>query len=224
MIDAVIFDMDGVMFDTETLNMRAWMEAGTLHGYVVTEEMVHAHIGANVQFTRNLMEKHFGPEFDFDAVRADRIRIAFEDIKENGMPVKPGLVELLDWLRGRGFRTAMATSSERRFVDFYLERSGIRHPFDVIVTGDMVTRSKPEPDIFLKAAEELRTEPVRCMVLEDSYNGIRAARAAGTVPVMIPDLLPPTLEMERLFHVKLDSLKEVAPLIEALNSEGGGAS
>ena len=223
MIEAVIFDMDGLMFDTETLNMNAWITAAAKHGYVMTEEMVHAHIGANVHFTRRLMMGHFGPEFDFDTVRADRIAVAFEEIERSGVPVKPGLPELLRWLKGRRVKTAMATSSERRFVDFYRDHTGLDHAFDAVISGEMVTRSKPEPDIFLKAASELGAAPANCMVLEDSYNGIRAAHAAGMIPVMVPDLLPPTPDVKPLLHAMVPSLHDVAPLIEELDSAKGKA-
>lgn len=204
------------MFDTETLNMRGWIEAGRRHGYEMTQEVVYGHIGANLATTRRLMTEHFGPGFDFDAVRADRVAWSFAQIEKNGMPEKPGLRSLLGWLRTNGIKTAIATSSERRFVDFYMAHSDLGHPFDVIVTGDRVTRSKPEPDIFLKAAEELGVLPVDCVVLEDSHNGIRAAHAAGMRPVMVPDLLPPTPEMEGLLYRRVDSLNDVIPLLEEL--------
>lgn len=216
LISAIIFDMDGLMFDTETLNMKGWIEAGRRHGYAMTEDVVFGHIGANLAATRRLMTEHFGPGFDFDAVRADRVAWTFAHIERNGMPEKPGLRELLVWLRANDLKTAIATSSERRFVDFYMAHADLGHPFDAIVTGDRVTRSKPEPDIFLKAAEELGAAPADCVVLEDSYNGIRAAHAAGMRPVMVPDLLPPTPEVEPLLYRRADSLKDVIPILEAL--------
>ncbi|MDO4787527.1 MAG: HAD family phosphatase [Fretibacterium sp.] len=218
MIAAVIFDMDGLMFDTEALNMKGWMEAGRRHGYEMTEEVVYGHIGANLATTRRLMTEHFGPGFDFDAVRADRVAWSFAQIEQNGMPEKPGLRELLAWLRGKALRTAIATSSERRFVDFYLGHADLGHSFDAIVSGDRVARSKPAPDIFLQAASELCATPADCVVLEDSYNGIKAAHAAGMRPVMVPDLLPPTPEVEGLLYRRVDSLSGVIPILEALHA------
>lgn len=217
MIAAVIFDMDGLMFDTEALNMRGWVEAGRRHGYEMTKEVVYGHIGANLATTRRLMTEHFGSGFDFDTVRADRVAWTFAHIERNGMPEKPGLRTLLAWLRASGLKTAIATSSERRFVDFYMAHTDLGHPFGAIVTGDRVARSKPEPDIFLKAAEELGADPADCVVLEDSYNGIRAAHAAGMRPIMVPDLLPPTPEVEALLYRRADSLDAVIPILEELN-------
>lgn len=207
------------MFDTEALNLRGWIEAGRRHGHTMTQEVVHGHIGATLAVTRRLMMEHFGPGFDFDAVRADRIAWTFAHIERHGMPEKPGLRELLAWIRASGLKTAIATSSERRFVDFYMAHTDLRHPFDAIVTGDRVARSKPEPDIFLKAAEELGADPVDCVVLEDSYNGIRAAHAARMRPIMVPDLLPPTPEVERLLYRRADSLHDVIPILEELNRD-----
>ena len=205
------------MFDTEALNMKGWIEAGRQHGYEMTEEVVFGHIGANLATTRRLMTERFGPGFDFDAVRADRVAWSFAYIERNGMPEKPGLRALLSWLRDSAVKTAIATSSERRFVDFYMAHANLGHPFDAVVTGDQVARSKPEPDIFLRAAAELGVSPADCVALEDSYNGIKAAHAAGMRPVMVPDLLPPTPEVERLLYRRVDSLNEVIPLLEALS-------
>jgi len=214
LIKAVIFDMDGLMFDTETLNAAAWKAAGKLHGFEMTDELLKAHIGSNVETTKRLMQEHFGADFDFEAVRAGRIAYSFRHIEENGMPLKPGLRELLAFLNQNGILTALATSSGEMFVRFYLEHAALDHEFDVIVSGDKVKKGKPEPDIFLTALAGLGVEAEECLVLEDSYNGITAAHRAGIRSVMIPDLLPPTPEIEKLFFRKADVLTDVIPLIE----------
>lgn len=218
MIKAVIFDMDGLMFDTETLNMEGWKFAGKLHGYDMPEDLIRAHIGANAVTTRKLMQEHFGANFDFDAVRRDRIDHAFRYIKKHGMPLKPGLQKLLAYLKEKNIKTAIGSSSEERFVRFYLEHADLDHTFDVVVCGDMVDRSKPEPDIFLLALERLGVAAEQCLVLEDSYNGIIAAHRAGIRCVMIPDLLPPTPETEKLLFRRVHSLTDVIDLIEELHS------
>jgi HAD superfamily hydrolase (TIGR01509 family) len=215
-LKAVIFDMDGLMFDTEALNMKGWKAAGKRHGYEMPDELIHSHIGANVETTKRLMREHFGDGFDFDAVRGDRIDFAFRFIEENGTPLKPGLKELLAFLERRGLKTAVASSSEERFVRFYLEHAKLGHEFDVLVSGDMVKKSKPEPDIFLAALSRLGTAAGETLVLEDSYNGIRAAHRAGIRSIMVPDLLPATPEMEALFFRKADDLFGVIPLIVLL--------
>ena len=222
-IKAIIFDMDGLMFDTETLNAAAWKAAGKLHGFEMTDELLRAHIGFNVEATKKLMQNHFGPGFDFDAVRSDRIAHSLKHIEENGMPLKPGLRELLAYLDEKKITTAIVTSSGERFVRFYLEHAALGHEFDVIVSGDKVKKSKPEPDIFLTALAELGVGADECLVLEDSYNGITAAHRAGIRAVMVPDLLPPTPEIEKLFFRKADALTDVIPLIESLNSPMGNS-
>ena len=132
------------------------------------------------------MTEHFGLGFDFDAVRADRVAWTFAHIERNGMPEKPGLRELLVWLRANGLKTAIATSSERRFVDFYMAHADLGHPFDTIVTGDRVTRSKPEPDIFLKAAEELGAAPADCVVWRTPITVSERPTPLGCVPSWSP--------------------------------------
>jgi len=218
LIKAVIFDMDGLMFDTEALNATAWKVAGKLRGLEMTEELLRSHIGTNLETTKKLMQNHFGAGFDFDAVRSDRIAYSFRHIEENGMPLKPGLRELLVYLDQKEIATAIGTSSGERFVRFYLEHTATNHEFDVIVCGDDVQNGKPEPDIFLTALAGLGVEADECLVLEDSYNGIIAAHRAGIRSVMIPDLLPPTPEVEKLFFCKVDSLTDVIALIELLNN------
>lgn len=219
-IAAVIFDMDGLMFDTEALNLRGWVAAAKKHGFEISESVIHRHIGANLTATRRIMEEQMGPSFDFDAVRADRVAYSFGEIEKHGMPEKPGLRELLKWLREQGIPTALATSSERRFVEFYMAHSNLGHPFNATVTGEQITRGKPEPDIFLKAAELLGVRPEGCVVLEDSYHGIKAAHAAGMRPIMVPDLLPPTPEIEPLLYRKADTLADVIPVLAELQKEG----
>jgi len=214
LVKAVIFDMDGLMFDTEALNASAWKAAGKLHGFEMTDELLRSHIGSNVETTKKLMQEHFGAGFDFEAVRADRIAHSFRYIEENGMPLKPGLRELLAYLDEKRLKTAIATSSGEMFVRFYLEHAGLDHEFDVVVSGDKIKKGKPEPDIFLTALAELGVGAEECLVLEDSYNGITAAHRAGIRSVMIPDLLPPTPEIARLFFSKADVLTDVIPLIE----------
>ncbi len=215
MVKAVIFDMDGLMFDTEALNIKGWIDSGTKHGYVMTKEIVKRHIGTNLDMTRRIMLEHFGADFEFDIVRAGRISYSNAHIKEHGTPLKAGLIALLAWLREKKIKTAVATSSERSIFDFYMANTDLNHNFDAVITGDMVKKSKPEPDIFLKAASELGVQPETCMVLEDSYHGIKAAYAAKMMPVMIPDILPPTPEVSALLFAKAESLKDVSSLIES---------
>ncbi|MBR1672912.1 MAG: HAD family phosphatase [Fretibacterium sp.] len=220
-LDAVLFDMDGLMFDTETLNLSGWIEAGKKHGCNITEEDIRPQIGVAVPTARRLMTEQFGPDFDFDAVRNDRIAWSHAWIEKNGMPEKPGLRELLAWLEREGIRTAISTSSGHETVDFYLAHApGLARYFDAVVTWEPGMQGKPAPDLFLAAARRLDARPEGCVVLEDSYNGIRAAHAAGMIPIMVPDRLPPTPEMLSLVYQKADGLDAVVPILERLRGQG----
>lgn len=212
------------MFDTENLNRLGWYAAAEKRGYKMTDDIIFAHIGADLNTTRRLMTEHFikyNKDFDFDALRADRIAWARNYIEKNGMPLKKGLNELLTWLYDKNFKTAIATSSGREFVDFYLAHADIKNNFDAIITWRDGMRGKPAPDIFLEAAKALDEKtagnppcrPENCLVLEDSYNGIKAARAANMTAVMIPDLLPPTPEIINLAYCVLDDLSQVINIL-----------
>lgn len=232
-IKAVIFDMDGLMFDTENLNRKGWYAAAEKFGYEMTDEIIFSHIGTDLDTTRRLMTEHFikdHKDFNFDELRAERIAWSRDYIEKNGMPLKKGLNELLAWLKKFNFKTAIATSSGRDFVDFYLAHADIENNFDAIITwrngmkGELEEplsgklkqplRGKPAPDIFLAAAEALNEKPENCLVLEDSYNGIKAAHAANMTAVMIPDLLPPTPEIIKLAYCVLDDLTQVINILE----------
>ncbi|MCL2011169.1 MAG: HAD family phosphatase, partial [Synergistaceae bacterium] len=190
-------------------------------GFDIPDELLRSHIGTTVENSKRLMLNHFGPEFDFDAIRNDRLDKARRHIEENGTPLKPGLRELLAYLDKEGIKTAVASSNDERIVLFHLEHAALGHEFDAIVCGDKVKKGKPEPDIFLAALAELAGQKIsadECLILEDSYNGIIAAHRAGIRSVMIPDLLPPTPEIEKLFFRKVDTLTDVISLLESLNS------
>ncbi|GHS99410.1 phosphorylated carbohydrates phosphatase [Synergistales bacterium] len=216
MLKAVIFDMDGLMFDTEMLNMKGWKYAAKLHGYEVTDEMIHSHVGTTVANARRQMAEHFGPDFDFDAVRKDRLHFSASYIEEHGTPLKPGLRELLAHLRNARIKTAIASSTEEPIVRFDLDNACLGHDFDAIICGDRVQNGKPEPDIFLLALKELGVGADESLVLEDSYNGIRAAHRAGIRSVMVPDTLPSTPEMESLFFRKCGDLFGVIDIADEL--------
>ncbi|MBQ9565810.1 MAG: HAD family phosphatase [Synergistaceae bacterium] len=219
MITSVIFDMDGLMFDTEALNLRGWRAAGEKYGYEITPEVMLPCVGTDVPTTRRLMMERLGPDFDFYTVREDRIAWSFAWIEEHGVPERPGLRELLSWLDGTGIKRAIATASQRRLVDFYMAHLSVPLRFDAIVSWHEGLRGKPHPDLFLAAAEALGAAPGECVVLEDSHNGIRAAHAAGMIPIMVPDLMPPTPEILALAWRVAGSLSDVIPLIQELTKE-----
>jgi len=205
-IKAVLFDMDGLMFDTERLYMETWYPSARKFGYEVTEEQLISLLGKTAELGREICEGYFGKDFPFYEIRKARLALSDAVIREGGIKIKPGLLQLLDYLDRNGIKKAVATSSERATADFYLEASGLTGRFDAVVSGDDVKKSKPDPEIFLIAAERTGTAPKDCLVLEDSFSGIKAAHAGGMHPVMIPDILQPTEEIRNLCEAVMPSL------------------
>ncbi len=217
---AVVFDMDGLLFDTEALYLDAAMAAAVDHGIEMPVELYLGTIGLTGDAARELVCGHFGPEFDFFAYwkTADA---KFGLLAETGLRLKPGALELLDILVGRGLPRAIATSSSPRKVQHHLDAHGLHGRFDAIVARGDYARGKPAPDPFLKAAERLGVAPETCVALEDSHNGVRAASAAGMMTIMVPDLLEPTDEIRgRCVHVAPD-LHDVGEVIAAVLDRGG---
>ena len=216
----VVFDMDGVLFDTEKIYDEAWLEAARRLRIPNIEPAIIACKGVNGAFARAYFATDY-PQVDYDAFE----RIAsecFEEIVEaRGLPEKPGLHEILDFLQGAGIPVALATSTGRERCLRHLAKSGVEPYFRAVVAGDQVAHGKPAPDIYLAACAALGLNPADCVAVEDSYNGIRSAHAAGLRAVMVPDLLPPTEEMRDLAWRVLDSLNDLAT---ALEKELGGAA
>ena len=214
MIKAVIFDMDGLMFDTEALAKTGWLIAGRELNLPITDELVYRVIGMNAADVKKTCMDYFGTGFDYEGFRQTVANYMNKVLDEDGMPVKRGLPELLDYLKENRYQTAVASSSSRATVEGYLRRAGMENTFSALVCGDMITRGKPEPDIFLKAAEELGAAPEDCLILEDSANGIRAAHAAGMRVIMIPDLIGPTADLRAMASKVCESLRDVIPFLE----------
>ena len=208
-LQAVIFDMDGVIFDTEHLAMRLWIQAADELGISGIAEVYPSVIGTNTTRTHEILAERYDASFpweDFDS----RIRTLYhEHYEREGLPVKPGVPELLSSLAANHVPLALASSTHSDLVRRELRDAGFLDYFDVVIGGDMVTHSKPHPEIFLRAAEALHAAPENCYVIEDSFNGIRAAAAAGAHPLMVPDLLQPTEEIRVLSEQVFPSLYEL---------------
>ena len=216
MIEGVLFDMDGLMFDTERLWTEAWLTAAAENSLPVTLEVVTAMRGRNRAGCKQVCLESLGPDFDFDGYQA-RARVLLDRlVHEHQLPKKPCLVELLQELRRRGIPSVVCTSTRRATTEGYLKRAGIQGFFKGIVGGDEVQQGKPHPEVFLRGAALAGRDPERCMVLEDSPNGIRAGAAAGCKAVMVPDLTPPTDELRALAAAVAGSLFDVPPLLDAL--------
>lgn len=212
--DAVVFDMDGVIFDSERLVLQCWNEVAELHGIGDMGSVCLKCTGLTVDASRSVMKEYFGEDFPYDTYKAEMSGLFHERYDGGRLPLKPGVVELLTFLKEHGKKVALASSTRSQVVKMELADAGIIGYFDEIICGDMVKHSKPAPDIFAKACECLRTEPARAFAVEDSHNGIRSAKSAGLRPVMVPDLVPPTEEMERLSEMILPSLLEVKAYLQ----------
>lgn len=206
---AVVFDMDGVIFDSERAVMACWLEIADKYGIENIEKPYFACTGTTMQRTREIMLETYGEDFPYDTYAKEASLRYHEKYDGGRLPMKPGVVELLRYLKEEGKKIALASSTRRQTVMNQLRDAKILDYFDAVICGDMVTRSKPAPDIFLKACEELGVVPERAYAVEDSYNGIRSAYAGGLRPVMVPDLLPANEEMVELAEVILPSLLAV---------------
>lgn len=216
MIKGVLFDMDGLMFDTERIWSESWLETGRQWGIPITEAIVCSMRGRNHDGCDEICRQNFGPQFDAPAFRAAATQRMRAQVDRDGVPVKPGLKALLQELRRRDIPAILATSTTRNTALSYLERAGVGEYFKGAVCGDEVQNSKPHPEVFLKAAALTGAAPQCCMVLEDSPNGIRAGAAAGCVPVMVPDLTLPDGEMQSLAAHIIPSLADAIPLLDEL--------
>lgn len=208
MIKGVIFDMDGTMFDTERMWATFWKPALDALGLPYKEGLAEAERGTAGETSRQIVRSFYGEDCDAEAVIASLHRVA-DDAFASPVPKKPGLDELLNWLEERSIPMAVASSSRRHIIDRNLANWGMEHFFSAIISGQQVTHSKPDPEIFLLAAEQLGVSPADCLVLEDSYNGVRAGAAGGFVTVMVPDLAAPDEEMRSLYTMECPSLTDV---------------
>lgn len=213
---AIIFDMDGVIFDSERISYLTWKELAEKNGFTENfDENYYKIIGTNRIKSRQVFCDYYGADFPFDAYEEERQRLCRERYGQGRMPKKPGITELLRNLKENGVDAAVASSTYSDIVTTLMDEAGLGGYFRVIIGGNMITRSKPDPEIFLKAAELLKAAPSDCAVIEDSYNGIRAAHAAGMFPIMVPDMLAPTDEMREKAGIILPDLLAVKDFISA---------
>ncbi len=212
MIKGILFDMDGVVLDTEKLYTRFWQEAAQYFGYPMTKEQALGMRSLNRGAGVAKMQSYFGENVDYEAIRNKRMELMDAFVEKEGVEIKPGIHELLAFLDEKGIKRAIATSSPLERTKLYLSSVGLADRFDALVSGYMVEKGKPEPDIYLYAASRLELKPEECMVLEDSPTGIIAAYRAGCVPVMVPDQDEPDEETRKLLYAVAESLASVIEL------------
>ena len=214
MIKAVVFDMDGVLIDTEKHYNAAWCEAARMAGFDFKREHALMLRSCDVQLAEKMMKDIFGAGFDYFAIREVRRRLVAERLEKYGLEKKPGIDEILAFLHKKNIKAAVATATPIELPLQHLEKIGVRNQFDKIVSAKQVKHGKPAPDVYLYACEQIGEEPSNCIAVEDSPNGIKAAYAAGCKPVMVPDLTQPDEEIQPLLYAVVDSLVEIRRLID----------
>jgi HAD superfamily hydrolase (TIGR01509 family) len=210
---AVIFDMDGLLLDTERPVKDLWLRAARSRGWEIRQETVLRTTGVDEQSTRRIMAEEYGPDFPYEEIRGELRRLIREEVEREGIAWRPGLSVMLDKLEGIPIPFGIATSTKRETALWKLEKAGLGGRFAVIVCGDDVERGKPAPDIFLLAARRLGAAPENCLGLEDSPAGLRALAAGGIPSIFIKDMLEPPAEVLAAVWRRCGDLAEAASLI-----------
>ena len=205
-LEGVVFDADGTLFDTERLGYWAWEEAGRQMGCPQAADCYPEVVGRGRGDVLALLPRLLGPDFPHEPFMELRSRLATERMEREGVPLKPGVREILEFLTARRVPAALATSTNRERTQRRMEMTGLRPCFSAVVTGDQVAHSKPDPEIYRAACQRLGVSPAKAVAVEDSPNGICSALNAGIPTVWIPDLLPLPREVEARLFQKFDSL------------------
>lgn len=211
----IVFDMDGVLLDTERLYLKAYQIVGKELNLDSIEKAAYRCIGLDNVQSKTVFLEVYGKDFPYDEIRQKAFGV-FNQLAESGFDIKPGVFELLNWLKEQSATIALATSTFEKTARHHLEITGLISYFPVIITGDMIQRGKPNPDIYLKACSEIGKRPDECFAIEDSYNGVRAASSAGLKTIMVPDIVQPNEEINQLYFKKMTSLHDVLTYFKKL--------
>lgn len=212
-IKGVIFDMDGVLLDTEKLYVRFWCEAANFYGYNMQKRHALAIRSLARPFAIERLKGFFGQDFDYYAVHHKRVELMDKYINEHGVETKPGALQTLQYLKAHNYKIALATATNTERTERCLKQTGLYEYFDQILCASMVAKGKPEPDIYLKAAELLCLAPNECIAVEDSPNGVKSAYGAGCRVVMVPDLDLPDEDTEKMTCKVAKSLTELTEML-----------
>lgn len=215
-IQGIILDMDGLMIDTEKLLHKYWCQAANEYGYPMTVDHVLQIRSLAAKYAIPKLKSMLGEDFDYVKVRKRRMELMSEHVAKYGVEKKKGLDELLDYAKEQSYRLAVATATDMERTKTYLGSIGKLEFFDTIVCGSMVENGKPEPDIYLMAAEQLNLSADACVALEDSPNGILSAFRAGCIPIMVPDLNQPDEETRKRIYGLAEDLTEVISMLEQM--------
>jgi len=214
-IEALVFDMDGLLFDSEKIVQRSWTQVSNEMGLPDVGSHIYNTLGFNVKRRQEYFYNTFGEDFPYDDF-AQRARAGFQKIaKMEGIPLKTGVRELLEFAKGQQLKLAVATSTRKSEATVMLDNEGISCYFDGMVFGDVVKNAKPDPEIYLTACEIIGANPKASIALEDSPAGIQSAYAAGMLPIIIPDLVQPKEEIRSLCFRQLQTLDDVQKLLQS---------
>lgn len=216
-VKAVIFDMDGVIFDSERIIIELWEDFGEKNNMPHMHDVTIRCVGLNDKATEEVFKEVYGDDYDYRRFQKI-ISKQYHEMADGGkLPMMIGVREILDYLKDNGYKIALASSTRTEVVTNQLKAANIYEYFDKVVCGDTVTHSKPHPEIFLKAADQLGVDITKVYIIEDSFNGIRAAHAAGAMPIMVPDMIEPDDEMREKAYKILNNLLEVIDFLKTVN-------
>ncbi len=219
MIKAVLFDMDGVITDTEKFYNESWTRAMHECGYpqfTRTDALMLR--SCNHQDGERLLKEHFGDTIDYNKVHSCSNRIVEEIIQREGIPLKPGIAEILAYLKSHHIKSAVATATKYERASARLKDIGLFDQFDTVISASMVAHGKPYPDVYLYASKAIGQRPEECIAVEDSPNGVKSASAAGCKTIMVPDLTQPDQELLPLLYGTANTLMDLIPMIEQMQT------
>lgn len=208
-IKAVIFDMDGVLFDTERVYLESWIKVFKEYGYTMTKEMYIPLMGTGRKNVKEVFKKIFGDNIPIEEMYLKKDELLFKAIDNNEVPLKLGAIDILCYLKKEGYKIALATSAKRDRVTKQIKANNMNNMFNAIVCGDDVVNSKPDPEIFLKAAKKLDVNPENCVVIEDSLAGIKGANKGGMKGFHVEDLKKADDEIKILSTKTFKNLVEI---------------
>lgn len=217
MIKTIVFDMDGVLIDSEQRILAIWEAVAKEKQIPNVASTLMKCIGITAPETEAIFKSTYGQDFPYTEYKAIVSSMYHKEIDEQGVPLKPGVHELFDFLQKNHYKIGLASSTREVTVKKEMKMAGLLDAFDVIVCGDMVTHSKPHPQIYQTAASLLGIAPQECYAIEDSPNGIRSAHRAGLKPIMVPDLIMPDAEIKELLYKQFTSLHDVLDFLRFFN-------
>ena len=216
-IKGVIFDLDGLLIDTEKLYQRFWIEAAKQCGYKMTKEQSLQLRSLDKNLAKNLLTEWFGKDFSYQKTKEIRIKLMNDYIEKNGINAKEGAAELASYLKENGYKTAIATATNYERTNYHLKLAGLRDYFENIICASNLEHGKPYPDVYLYACRKLELEPCECLALEDSPNGIKSSYSTGCITVCVPDSGEPENEINPFVNYHAKSLNDVIDLIKNMS-------